>query len=332
MKLKKILPLIAILVLVFAVSGCGQNNTAAVVNGEKIALQEYNKRVEEIKNNFKEQGIDFESQQGKELENNIKKRVLDNMIEEVLIRQQAKKEGVSPTKEDVDKKLNEIKESYQTKEEYKKALKDNKISEKELQQIILNELAAQNLYNKVTADVKEAAVGQAENYYQQNKDQFTVPEKLKTRHILFLVNEEDRADIPVKRSDEEAKKLAQQVIAQLDQGADFAELAKQKSEDPGSKNTGGLYTFSPEQGMTDQNYAAAAQSLNEGEYTKQPVRSQYGYHIIKLEEVIPQEVKPFKEVKDYIIQKLTREAKLEYYRSYIEDVKEKSDIKKNVKF
>ncbi|MTI82121.1 MAG: hypothetical protein FH758_14870 [Firmicutes bacterium] len=322
---------IGCMMLLIAVVGCNAGKElAAEVNGEEITMEEYNERVASVKGSYESMGVDFESEQGKEMEETLKQNVLDDMIDQVLIRQQAEEEGVEPTEEDVNKRIEEVKGRFETEEQYQQALKDNEVSEEQLRDDIYSETATNNLFEKVTADVKEIDEKQVEEYYQQNKEsEYSSPKQLKTRHILFFVNEEDREDIPVKRSDEEAKSLAQEVIDQLNQGVDFAELAKEKSEDTGTKDNGGLFAFEPAAGRTDPQFAVAAEALAEGEYTSEPVRSQFGYHVIKLEEVIPAETQPYSEVKENIQEKLNQEAKTKHFTSYIKEIREKADIKKH---
>lgn len=322
--------LIGLMLLMIIASGCAQNNVAATVNGEEISLDKYNKRVEDVIKNFEQQGMDLNSEQGNEMKNTIKERVLDGIIEEVLILQQAKEKGVLPAKEEIDEQVKQIKDTYGTEEEYKEALKELNTSDAELREVIEINLAGNNLYQNVTEDVKEINTEQAREYYQQNKDQYSDPKQLATRHILFFVNEGDRPDIPVKRSDAEAKKLAEEVIASLNTGADFSNLAKEKSEDTGSKEEGGTYIFAPEAGLTDPDFTKAAADLSVGEYTKEPVKSQFGYHVIKLEQDIPAKQREFAEVQAGIILDQTQKAKDERFQEYINDVKEKAKVEKNV--
>lgn len=118
-----------------------------------------------------------------------------------------------------------------------------------------------------------------------------VPEGTKVAHIL--VKEEDQA---------------KELIKELNDGADFAELAKEHSTDPGSAENGGEYEL--QSGQMVPEFEQAALQLEEGEMTEEPVKTQFGYHIIKM--ITKGEVKPFKEVKDeatsdYVQEKLMRD-------------------------
>jgi peptidyl-prolyl cis-trans isomerase C len=96
---------------------------------------------------------------------------------------------------------------------------------------------------------------------------------------------------------------AKDIIAQLDKGADFAKIAKDKSQDPGSKDKGGdLGWFSPA-GMVKP-FADAVVGLQKGKYTSTPVQSQFGWHVIKLNDVRPSQPPAYDKVKDNIQQEL----------------------------
>lgn len=328
-KLIKRVLVMSLALLLMVAAGCGQN-VAATVNGEDITMAEYNKRVESVKKSFEEQGLDFKSDEGKEMEKNIREKVLEGLIEETLILQQAKEKNALPSEQEIDEQLQQIKDSHKSEKEYQETLKNYKTTEGELRQVIKINLASNNLYQKVTENVKEINIEQAREYYQQNQDMFSEPQKLEVRHILFFANEGDNPDIPVKRSDAEAKELAQGVIASLNNGADFASLAKEKSEDTGSKGNGGIYTFAPEQGLTDPEFTKAAQALAVGEYTKEPVKSQFGYHIIKLEKIAPAQQHAFEEVQQTIITNLNQKAKNEHFEKYLKEVKEKAKVEKKL--
>ncbi|MCL0081122.1 peptidylprolyl isomerase [Peptococcaceae bacterium] len=315
--------------LTFGVAG-PTGDLAATVNGEPITMAEYNKRVSDVKNQLSQRGVDFESESGQQMASNIKTEILDELITEMLVRQQAAEKGVLFSETEIDQKIKEIKESYPTGEEFEQDLANVGINEIELRKMILSEFSAANLYQKITKDLIAISDEQVREYYQQNKEQFIIPSSLEVRHILFFSNETGQPNLPVQRDDAAAKELARQVIASLEQGADFATLAQEKSEDTGSKEHGGLFKFSPEQGRTDPAFAQAAQALEVGEHTTVPVRSQFGYHVIKLEKNIPAQEKPFEEVQSLIAEQLTYEAKKRHFREFMDGVREEAQIVKKV--
>ena len=143
--------------------------------------------------------------------------------------------------------------------------------------------------------------------YQQNIQQYEVPNRVHAEHILFLtVGGKTDAEI------EEIKKKAEDVLVQArKKGANFEELAKKYSEDPGSKTKGGDLGWIM-QGQTVPEFEKAAFSLNKGEMSGL-IRTQYGFHIIKVLDKETAHTTPFDEVKDSIrapllLQKVDMEA------------------------
>jgi peptidyl-prolyl cis-trans isomerase D len=143
--------------------------------------------------------------------------------------------------------------------------------------------------------------------YQQNIQQYEVPNRVHAEHILFLtVGGKTDAEIV------EIKKKAEDVLAQArKKGANFEELAKKYSEDPGSKTKGGDLGWIM-QGQTVPEFEKAAFSLNKGEMSGL-IRTQYGFHIIKVLDKETAHTTPFDEVKDSIrapllLQKVDMEA------------------------
>jgi peptidyl-prolyl cis-trans isomerase D len=132
-------------------------------------------------------------------------------------------------------------------------------------------------------------------YYNQHQDQYKSPEQVKTRHILITVAKGADA-----KTDAAAKAKAQDLLKQIKGGANFADLAKKNSDDPGSKDQGGELPLIPTASL-DPAYAKAAMALNPGQ-TSDVVRSQFGYHIIQTEQKQTASVKPLAEVKPSIVE------------------------------
>jgi peptidyl-prolyl cis-trans isomerase D len=133
-----------------------------------------------------------------------------------------------------------------------------------------------------------------QQFYEERVSQFQVPEERRTRHILIAVN---------KGADEEtinkAREKATEIRKKLADGGDFAKLAEEYSDDPGSSKLGGDIGFFG-QGNLDPEYEKAMFALKVGEISE-PVLSSFGFHIIKLEEIRAEKSKPFEEVKDELI-------------------------------
>jgi peptidyl-prolyl cis-trans isomerase C len=100
---------------------------------------------------------------------------------------------------------------------------------------------------------------------------------------------------------------AKDIIAQLKKGGDFAKLAKEKSKDTGSKENGGKLDWSTPN-MFVKEFSDAMAKLKKGDYTAEPVKTQFGYHVIKLEDARAAKAPPYDEVKERIRQNQTQEA------------------------
>jgi peptidyl-prolyl cis-trans isomerase D len=126
--------------------------------------------------------------------------------------------------------------------------------------------------------------------YQTNIQQYEVPNRVHVQHILFMTVGKTDAEV------EEIKKRAEDVLAQAKKGAKFDELAKKYSEDPGSKDKGGDLSWI-RQGQTVPEFEKTAFSLAPGQISDL-VKTQYGFHIIKVLEKETAHTKPFEEVKE----------------------------------
>jgi peptidyl-prolyl cis-trans isomerase D len=146
------------------------------------------------------------------------------------------------------------------------------------------------------------AVSEAEvqAYYTAHQADYKTDEEVKTRHILIA--SKTGADA---QTDAAAKAKAQDVLKQLQAGANFADLAKKYSDDPGSKDQGGELPLIPT-AQLDPAYAKAAMALNPGQ-TSGLVKSAFGYHIIQTEQKQAAGVKPLADVKDSIVQVLEQQ-------------------------
>ena len=128
--------------------------------------------------------------------------------------------------------------------------------------------------------------------YDEASKQITGEQEVRARHILVETEDEAKA-----------------IKAELDKGADFAELAKKKSKDPGASDGGDLGFFTKEQMVPE--FSAVAFALEPGKISD-PVKSQFGWHIIKVEEKRSRKAPDFEQVKAQIEQYVTRKAQADY--------------------
>ncbi|BHH84734.1 SurA N-terminal domain-containing protein [Desulforhopalus sp. 52FAK] len=148
------------------------------------------------------------------------------------------------------------------------------------------------------ADKVEIDDAQIKDYYESNSQMFTQPEQRKASHILFKVGENDSEEV-------KEKQLAQanMVLAKAKEGSDFSELAKEYSEGPSKDNGGELGFFT--QGQMVPTFDDAVFSLGKGEISD-VVKTQFGYHIILVEDIKPASKKSLEDSKKQILSNLQK--------------------------
>jgi len=155
-------------------------------------------------------------------------------------------------------------------------------------------------------------------YYDKNPDKFTNPETFNARHILVSSKESPAPDAkPL--GDEELKAKLAKVQEALKSGKTFEEVAKEFSDDPGSKDKGGLYesiafgSFVPE-------FEAAVRAQKAG-VIGDPVKTQYGYHIIQVEKLNPSELQSFEASKEKAQQLATQASQERVMKEFTDAIK-----------
>ncbi len=292
---KNITPLIIILLGLSAmiISSCGSTwniegrPIIAYVNGEPIYYATYDSVMKE------KHIMSTTPEKDKE----IKKSILDEMIENELISQQ------------VDSIYNDLKSNP----EFQKKRDD-----------YLSKSVLKLMYQKEIADNVFVSDNDAKKYYDENINRYTNPEQVRASHILIKVDIDstEAANNPkkLKIAERKAKKLADKIYKKAINGADFAELAKKYSDDPGSAARGGDLGFFT-RGRMVKEFEDVAFSMKVGEISK-PIKSKFGYHIIKVTDRKSKEVKPFDDARLEQI-KQTEKARLEreMAQSYVDSIK-----------
>jgi peptidyl-prolyl cis-trans isomerase C len=169
-------------------------------------------------------------------------------------------------------------------------------------------------YEMVIEAASKPSDAQVAEYYEANKAEFTIPETIEARHILV-----------------ETEREAEAVRKDLEAGSDFAETAGNKSLDIFSKDRGGVLQGGvkrdgdiPGLGKIPELIEACFQ-LDEGELS-QPIKTERGYHIVRVDKRIPEAFKPLDEVREDIISRMTYENRNAMRDSILTDLKEKYDV------
>jgi parvulin-like peptidyl-prolyl isomerase len=161
---------------------------------------------------------------------------------------------------------------------------------------------------KIEKSTKESEL---KEFYEKNKDRFRTPAELKASHILV-------------KTEDEAKAIIKQLDGAKDKKAEFVKLAKEKSTGPSGAKGGDLGWFPPSRMVPE--FSAAADSLKKGTYTKKPVKTQFGYHVIYLEDKKPAGIQKFDEVKEQIKAMVNRDKFNKFVESTVAKLKKDAKI------
>lgn len=248
----------------------------------------------------------------------IDKQAVEQLISAELLYQAAAKMEVKDIDKQVDAKLAQGKERFKDEQEFKKAIKELEMDEKELREYTRRDLLITNFVEATFVGKASVPETEIRTFYDKNPDKFTQRETVKASHILIGVDGNATAE-EKKKALEKAEKLKKELAG----GADFAELAKGNSTCPSSQQGGDLGSFG--KGEMVPAFEKAAFALKPGEVSD-IVETQFGYHIIKLTEKKPAVPVEYKEVKAKIEEYLKGQKVNEAIQKYLEETKKTAKI------
>lgn len=302
------------------------NAYAAKVNGEVISSGEYLNIVERAKKQYAGQiGMDFNSESGRSMLINLKENVMNSLVDMALMKQKAQEFGLTVSPDEKESRFNEfLRSRYQGNESaLEEALKENRVTRAEFDKQFEDQILLQKLYQKVIEEVK-VNESDIEAFYKENLERFSVAEQIAAQHILLKADPDNQAEV------ETVRKKAEGLIVQLKSGAAFDTLAKTHSEDEGSKASGGdLGSFA--KGQMVLAFEEAAWKLQPGEITPNPVKTNFGWHIIKRGATTPGSVRPLSEVRSALEEQLKQNKQQEAFEAWLKKSKEAANIKVNEK-
>ena len=224
---------------------------------------------------------------------------MDNLVRFEIYKQDAESKGIKISDKDVDGEYKKMVDMYGGEEKLQAALKENNLTMERMREYMKTNLLMRQYQQKMLKDL-EPTEEELKKYYDSHKDEFKTAE---ASHILVKTKEE-----------------AETIKKELDGGADFAKLAKEKSLDTGSAQNGGsLGQFSP--GQMVKEFDDKVFSMKPGEISD-PVKTQFGYHIIKLEKISSD----FKSTKDAVKQAVIQEK----FKEYNGKLEKKAKVKRTV--
>lgn len=196
--------------------------------------------------------------------------------------------------------LNQIVQSTVISDLARKKGFDNRTDVKEQLKIVTDNFLANEYLKREIANKITVSESEMKSYYEAHKDEFKIPEMVKASHILVRMDASSSEDDRKK-----AREKAENILKKIKSGENFAKLASEMSEDPGSKTKGGDLGFFP-RGRMIKPFEEIAFSMKPGE-TSDLVETQFGYHIIKVEEKKEASVETFNAAKERINQKLSQD-------------------------
>lgn len=318
---KNIILLFLIFAVVFGAVACSnqpQDKTVATVNGEDIKKSDFDKTVESYKKSYEaqpnvdEQYWETESQ-GKKMIDLLKENVLEEMIYETILNQQAKKNEIDVASKEFQDELkshvDSVKTAFGGEEMFKEYLDSQNVSEEFYTDLMQVQLLQYKLWEKTTADVKVTDEEVRQYFNQHQADYKTEPDTVTAAHILI-----------------KDKTRAEEVLNKAKAGEDFAALAKQYSEDEATKDDGGNlgeFTYNEQ----PQEISIAAFALEPGDISGL-IKADDGYHIIRVFDKKINPVKPFEEVKSEISDMVLSSKRDEKFSQLVDQWKTEADIKK----
>lgn len=322
--IKKLVACALILISTTATIGCSKTTkptstelttttVLAELDGEKILLSDVDKEIAALIQSYKEQqGEDLNDVALKDI-NNARVSTLDQLIQEKILLKKAKELKLMPTKEELNKKVEENIQSfiqyYGSEDKLNEAKKLNGYTDESFNKFIENQVIQQIVLEEITKDIT-VSEKEIKEFYDKNKAiYFTQNEGAKALHILF-----------------KTEKDAKEAKAKIDSGkTTFDKLFKQyteteKATEVGDDNKQNTITYPKaedlgfveyEEPYFDKDFLAGMKKVKKGEIS-QPVKSSFGYHLIFVSEISNEKVvTPLKDVKDSIKAQLEYEKELE---------------------
>lgn len=248
-------------------------------------------------------------------------QVMPQLVGIEIAKTYAQEEGITVSDAEVDKEMQTIKQQVgeqarssgqdvSDQEAFDQALEQNQISEEELRQDVRENLPVQQVQERVAGNA-EPSQEEVQAFYDENKAaQFTQPAQRCMRHILFNKDQQQKAE---------------EVKTQLQNGGDFAELAKENSQDPGSAENGGDLGCLGK-GETVPPFEEAAFAADQGEIVG-PVETEFGYHLIEVTDIREEQTQPLKDVETQITAQLAATQQEEEFTKWIEEQKQQRNVK-----
>lgn len=285
-----------------------------VVDGKEITQGDVNKEMEKL---MARMGGRVPPDQLMLMRDQMARQSMDNLIIQTLLTDAVEREQIEVTDEEIDTAMDELKEALPEGVTIEQVMAQAGFTEGSFRENLVEDLKVNKLLTQ-HASVEEPTEEEITQFYTMNKDRFDEPETVSASHILIAFRPDD---------DDEAKaaKRAQleDLRQQLTNGADFAELAKAHSDCPSKERGGDLGAFRKGQMVPAFEEAAFNQAIGA---IGPVVETQFGYHLIKVNEHNEPRTVGLEEMHDRIVQRLTAQKRQEGMQVYLEQLRDRASI------
>lgn len=286
----------------------------AVVNGEKISKADLEKAFNEA---LTANGANPASLTADQKMQGYA-QILDGMIIEKLVDKQAA--DIKVSQEDIDAQLAKIKKQFPSEEVFESEMKKSGLTMDQFTANLKRSMRQTKWMQSQVQGKDSVTEADAKAFYDANTKEFANPDIVRASHILFLV--------PPTATPEQAKaaeKKAKAAIVRANSGEDFAKLAAELSEEPGAAQRGGDLGYFPKDKMVPE-FADAAFAQKVGSVSATPVKTKFGYHVIKVTDKKPAGIASFDDAKAQIENFLQQQKRRQIFKSVIQDLKQTAKI------
>lgn len=284
----------------------------ARVNGEAIGRSDFEKAIKNLEGRA---GGPVPTEQ----RDRVYRSVLDQLIAYRLLTQETKARNVAVPDTDVDARLADIRKQFPSEDVFKQMLTKQNMTVEQLREDARADMRVALMLKSEVAEKVSVQPKDVADFYQQNPDKFQQSERVRASHILVRVPE--NADEKAKQT---ARAKADDLLKQVKAGGDFAALAKQHSEDPGSGANGGDLGYFMKGQMVGA-FERAAFTLKPGEVSDL-VETPFGFHIIKMGDKQASRTVPIEEVRAKIEEFLQNQQRMEKTQAFVESLKAKGNV------
>lgn len=300
----------------FAAQSAKQGDKVAVVNGVPITKTSFDREMGRIEQQAAMSGQKLDPAKMAEM----KKRVLNGLIDRELLYQESQKLGVRISDSAVNERMAALKKRFPNEADFNKALEQMNLSEADLKTQFTEDMAVKEFIDQKLSPKVKVTDADIKTFYDDNPKYFKMPERVRASHILIKV---DPKATPAEKAKARAK--LEKIQARIKKGEDFATLAKEYSDCPSSARGGDLDYFP--RGKMVGPFEDAAFSLKKGQVSD-IVETQFGYHLIKVTDKKPAGVVPLAEVKEKIKKYLTQEKTNELLTQYSAQLQKTAKIER----